>query len=348
MTFPPDHHYILSDLLKAVSRSFYLTIRVLPKPVREPITIAYLLARAADTVADKSVLPQNVRLDYLKQFQARLRHRETSTVPGAEGRTEVEPNFDTAESELVDVLPNLFDLVDTISPDEQKNVRKVVVTLIQGMEIDLTTFPPNDSGEIGALETLDDLDRYTYYVAGCVGEFWTDVMMSHLSSLQRWDKERMVELGVGFGKALQMTNILRDVPKDLRIGRCYLPRKELQLIGLVPDDLLSPTSVSQTKPLLAKLLRGTLNHYAAAEQYITATPIQNMRLRLAMIWPVLIGLGTLAMVAKSPDWRDPQRPSKVSRRWVYWMMVRSIPCAWSNSLLKFWVQRLKKSVEKAL
>ncbi|SVB50912.1 uncharacterized protein METZ01_LOCUS203766, partial [marine metagenome] len=44
---------LLKDVLEGVSRSFYLTIRVLPKNLREPIGLAYLLARTADTIADR-------------------------------------------------------------------------------------------------------------------------------------------------------------------------------------------------------------------------------------------------------------------------------------------------------
>jgi farnesyl-diphosphate farnesyltransferase len=216
------------------------------------------------------------------------------------------------------------------------------------MEIDLTTFPAEDSGEIGALETLDDLDRYTYHVAGCVGEFWTDVIAAHTDGLNALDRKSMAELGVRFGKALQMTNILRDVPKDLRTGRCYLPREELTSLGMEPDDLLTVANEIEARPLLVKLLHHTLDHYAAAEQYILATPKKNKRLRLATIWPVLIGLATLSLLARSPDWLDPQKPSKVSRRWVYWMMVRSVPCAWSNTLLRLWIRSFRKSIEKAL
>ena len=105
------------------------------------------------------------------------------------------------------------------------------------MVFDLTTFPTPESGRTGALDTLDDLDRYTYLVAGCVGEFWTDVMIAHERAVRDWDRDRMIYLGVRFGKALQMTNIIRDVPKDLRAGRCYIPREILESVGQTPEDL---------------------------------------------------------------------------------------------------------------
>ena len=89
--------------------------------------------------------------------------------------------------------------------------------------MDLVSFPGDDPAALAALPSFDDLDRYTYLVAGCVGEFWTETTVAATPALSGWDVPRMSALGVGFGKALQLTNVLRDVPADLRAGRCYLP-----------------------------------------------------------------------------------------------------------------------------
>src|SRR5205823_4757023 len=67
-----ERHDLLGALLKSVSRSFYLTLRVLPRGLREPIGLAYLLARAADTIADTSILPPEKRLDLLLDFRAQI------------------------------------------------------------------------------------------------------------------------------------------------------------------------------------------------------------------------------------------------------------------------------------
>ena len=53
----PARALLLGSLLKSVSRSFYLTLRVLPTGMRDPVGLAYLLARAADTIADTSLIP---------------------------------------------------------------------------------------------------------------------------------------------------------------------------------------------------------------------------------------------------------------------------------------------------
>ena len=348
MTSLDNRSDIPADLLKGVSRSFYLTIRVLPGPVRGPIQLAYLLARAADTIADTGELPSKVRLEHLTRFRARLddRSAEPSVVLSSDAVAQ-SPREDV-EAELLKALPGLFELLDQMPEDDRRNVQRTVDTLVRGMEFDLTTFPGPESGGICALDTLDDLDRYTYLVAGCVGEFWTDVMIAHDPAVRAWDRQRMVDLGVRFGKALQMTNILRDVPKDLRAGRCYVPREMLDSVGLTPEDMLSLDASEKAKALLTALVRRALEFYVSAEDYVVATPQRSARLRLAMIWPIIIGLATLHLLLRSPDWLDPDTRIRVSRSWIYGMMVRSVPCAWSNALFTSWTKSLRARVENAL
>ena len=61
--------------------------------------------------------------------------------------------------------------------------------------------------------------------------------------------------GVRFGKALQMTNILRDIPEDLRFGRCYIPRPRLDAVGLTPEDLRNPGSMESFQPVFQRVAR---------------------------------------------------------------------------------------------
>ena len=68
LVLPADRKRLLGGLLKGVSRSFYLTLRVLPGNLRTPIGLAYLLARAADTISDTRLLPPDERLSHLLGF----------------------------------------------------------------------------------------------------------------------------------------------------------------------------------------------------------------------------------------------------------------------------------------
>src|SRR5213593_5271350 len=66
----PGHRsrQLRTTILRSVSRSFYLSIRFLPAQLREPITLAYLLARATDSVADTPGISVPVRIETLKML----------------------------------------------------------------------------------------------------------------------------------------------------------------------------------------------------------------------------------------------------------------------------------------
>jgi farnesyl-diphosphate farnesyltransferase len=202
------------------------------------------------------------------------------------------------------------------------------------MVMDLVTFPPEHDGRVVALKTRQDLDRYTYYVAGCVGEFWTDMHVAHRPSLRGWDVGLMKQWGIRFGKGLQMTNILRDLAHDLRLGRCYLPIEELTPRGLSPEHLLTPSVIADVRPILHELLALTVDHYRLGWSYTLAIPRHEIRMRLACAWPLLIGLRTLHLVARADNLLDPSVTLKVSRAAVYRMLLASSLLVLSNRALR--------------
>ena len=100
--------------------------------------------------------------------------------------------------------------------------------------------------------------------------------------------------------------------------------------------------------MLVDGIRIALVHFQAAEEYVLAIPRRYRRLRLATLWPVLIGLATLAELAGNGDWLNPNHPSKITRLWVYGMIVRSLLATSSNSMLRSWIGGLRHRVEQAL
>ena len=338
---------MLTELLKSVSRAFYLSMRVLPSEMREPVSIAYLLARAADTIADTASVSTKQRVLQLRKFRSILTGEDGEDA-AAELSAELKNLQPTgSERELLDSLPEILALCNGMDNADADRTREVVLTLTSGMLFDLTTFHSENSGRLTTLQTPKQLDEYCYLVAGCVGEFWTAISIARTHSLVHWNELEMQTLGVRFGKALQMTNILRDVPKDLRIGRCYLPQNELDSAGLRAEDLLDTVNTDRARPILAWGIREALDHFSAAEQYILATPRRNLRLRLAALWPVLIGLKTLSMLAAGDDWLNPQSRIKIPRRAVYGIIALSLLCGRSNALTRLWIRRIKQNVEQA-
>lgn len=334
-------------LLKRVSRAFYLSIRVLPRGVGAAVGAAYLLARTADTIADSGALPPSERAERLAAFRRAITDGAGAWDAFAP-RDFAQDGASDAERDLLASAPRVLRSLDALPPSDRRRVRAIAAELCDGMAFDLARFPPAESGEIGCLDSPEELERYAYMVAGCVGAFWTDATMAHTRALRHWDREAQIRLGIEFGKALQTVNVLRDVPADLRAGRCYLPSAWIEAVGLRPRDLLDAANARRARPALIAGIRAALRHFEAAEAYLSSIPRRCLRLRLAAAWPLLMGLATLDALARSPNWLEPKSRARVSRRWVYGMMAKSVPLATSNTALKAWIRRLRARVEDAL
>jgi farnesyl-diphosphate farnesyltransferase len=337
--------FLLGPLLKRVSRSFYLTLRILPTGMRDPIGLAYLLARAADTIADTSLISPQRRLELLLSLRAQINGAPDdgalARIAGEVAGQQAQPD----ERALLESLRDALAILPQLGAQDQAAVRDIVTTLSTGMEFDLRTFPDETSGEIVALKEFAELDRYTYLVAGCVGEFWTKMTYAHMPGTLKAAPDTMLALGVRFGKALQMTNVLRDCARDLRIGRCYLPESMLARHGLTPQDLLRPESSARARPVLFELLRTSLALFRDAVDYTLAIPSGAIRLRLACLWPIMIGLDTLVLLARNDAWLDPDKISKVRRNDVYRIIAASLPMVASNGMLRAWTSRRMRAIE---
>jgi farnesyl-diphosphate farnesyltransferase len=167
------------------------------------------------------------------------------------------------------------------------------------------------------------LGRYTEGIAGCVGAFWTRLVVRHAVPLTPARAAAMELEGRRYGRGLQLINILRDLPRDLRRGRCFLPGDELEGLGLSPRALLRPESAPQLAPLLrrweARARRGVL----AGLVYTTRLPIRCWSLRVATCLPGAIGAATLARLSEDAGRLDPSSAVRVSRREVRQLILRA-------------------------
>jgi len=311
---------LLGDLLKATSRSFYLTLRVLPARVRPQIGLAYLLARTTDTIADTELIPLAQRLEALHKLRERILGQSTAPLHfGALAQQQGSP----AEKILLEKVEAALALLPKLSPEDLKLVREVLSTITTGQELDLRRFAGASAENVIALETAAELDDYTFRVAGCVGGFWTKICRAHLFPRARLDEQQFIQDGIRFGKGLQLVNILRDLPADLKIGRCYLPAQRLAEAKVWPEVLLSPATEARFLPLFREYLDKAESHLAAGWRYTNTLPFGQFRLRLACAWPVLFGVKTIEKL-RTAGVIDLQQRVKVSRAEVRQIIFRSV------------------------
>lgn len=319
----------LNDLLQRTSRSFYLTLRVLPRAVRPQIGLAYLLARTTDTIADTEIIPAEQRLHALQQLRDRILGLRNNVLDFAElAQQQGVP----AERELLDQCEASLVLLVGLAATDLPRVRTVLEIIISGQRLDLERFAEASAEKVLALKTEAELDDYTYRVAGCVGEFWTTLCRAHLFPGATLDDNKLLAEGVRFGKGLQLVNILRDLPADLRKGRCYLPVDKLAAMGMQPADLLQIGNEKKFRPLYEHYLDLAEAHLAAGWAYTNTIPRSQIRVRLGCAWPVLIGLETIKKL-RSASVLAPNSRVKISRSEVRRIILRTLlrypfPAAW--------------------
>jgi farnesyl-diphosphate farnesyltransferase len=226
-----------------------------------------------------------------------------------------------AERILLEKCEVTLGLLHTLSPVDLPLVREVLTTITSGQELDLQRFGGASLGRIVALRTGEELDDYTYRVAGCVGEFWTKMCLAHL--FPRLNESYLLTKGVCFGQGLQLVNVLRDLAGDLRNGRCYIPADQLATQGLAPADLLKPENEPRLRPIYDKWLSRAEAHLFAGWDYTNALPRYSVRVRLACAWPIQIGLRTIKLLRAGPI-LDPEKRLKVTRGEVKKLMFRSV------------------------
>ncbi len=290
----------MNAILKSVSRSFYLTIRFLPRPLREPVSLAYLLARATDTIADTATIPAAVRLTTLRGF-ARVIAGELEFAALADSlRNFAALQSDPHERTLIEKLHECIDWLARLGPADRDEIRGVLRTIVRGQELDLERFA--DPVSPSSPGTAADLHEYTHLVAGCVGEFWTKLGFRHLRSFAERSSDEMTKLGIEYGKGLQLINVLRDRDTDLQNGRDYLPAEELAEASL--------------EEVFLRWLEHAEKGLEAGIEYSTA--LTNWRIRFATALPALIGARTIALLRAA----GPVAPKiKVSRKEVRRMLL---------------------------
>jgi farnesyl-diphosphate farnesyltransferase len=279
-----------TTILRSVSRSFYLSVRVLPAQLREPIALAYLLARTTDTVADTTRISGTVRTETLKMLSNGIQGTASREVVVNLIASFVPQQDNAAERRLLVALPDCLEWLEHVDAADRNDIRDVLEKITRGQMLDLERF--NNPSQIRALQRAVDLDEYTYLVAGCVGEFWTRLCFRHVREFATASEAEMLALGKRYGMGLQLINVLRDAGSDLRAGRCYFPEEELSAADLSAAQILSEPERFQ--PIYKRWTEKTQVELECGMQYSRA--IENRRLRAATVLPALIGARTLALL----------------------------------------------------
>ena len=207
-----------------------LAFILLPRPKRDAMSALYAFCREVDDVADEDSVPAEKRREQLAAWRGDLRRACENGSPQFPVNRELQPVIRQFH------LP--FALFDE---------------LIKGCEMDL---------EIKRYENFDQLELYCHRVASVVGLLSIEIF--------GYKNPACRDYAVHLGKALQLTNILRDVRTDAGRGRIYLPLDELKKFGVSETEILNSKYSDNYQALAASIAGRAKNFYNLARQTLPA------------------------------------------------------------------------------
>ena len=307
MTPSPDLDY-QARILPGVSRTFALTIPVLPGELAKVVTNAYLLCRLADTIEDDVALTDVQKSGFHARFVRIVEGAESAEPFAAELAPLLGARTLADERDLVRNTAKVVRITHGFTRAERDALTRCVRIMCRGMP----AFQRNKS--LAGLADLRHLDEYCYYVAGVVGEMLTELFLLHCPELEP-QRERMLRLAVSFGQGLQMTNILKDIWDDRRGDTCWLPRSVFERHGCNLDAIESQHSSSSFAAGLDELVGIAHAHLRNALDYSCMIPRRESGIRKFCLWAIGLAVLTLRKIHNNPAFMSGTEV-KVSRRTV--------------------------------
>ena len=131
---------------------------------------------------------------------------------------------------------------------------------------------------------------------------------------------------------MQITNILRDLPQDVKIGRVYLPLTELTAKEIMPQDFFDKKTYKKLKPVIFKWINWGVENISCAKDFIKEIPRRNFFTRATVAWPVFWSLDTFRLLASSKNLLDKNKIQKIPKKNIYLTMLLSPFYCFSNTV----------------
>ena len=295
-----------ASILPGVSRTFALTIPVLPERLSKVVTNAYLLCRIADTIEDDAALTDRQKTRFHGRFLAVIEGREDAGAFARELAPLLSAGVLPDERDLVRNTASVVRVMRAFSRREREALTRCLAVMCSGMP----KFQRNKT--LRGLRDLKELGAYCYVVAGVVGEMLTELFCAHCPDLQK-NRREMKRLAVSFGQGLQMTNILKDIWEDRRDGTCWLPRSMFAGEGASLYRLEEFHRTGAFRAGMNSLIGVTHRHLQNALEFTCLIPAREAGMRRFCLWALGLAVMTLQKVYRNPHYTSGDQV-KVSRR----------------------------------
>jgi farnesyl-diphosphate farnesyltransferase len=219
-------------ILGSVSRTFALTIPLLPPAIEKVVGNTYLLCRIVDTVEDAADLSPQTKQNLSSLFLQAVLEKvpvDSFVAPCLEA---LKNYGNQDELDLIAHTPTVLRILHTCSNSDQQVVSRCISIMSEGM----SHFHGKQTKE--GLKDLGEFEEYCYVVAGVVGELLTTIFSNHSPAFAH-QLQGQENLAIAFGQALQMTNILKDSPEDRARGVSWKPAdlSQAQLLDIAYQKL---------------------------------------------------------------------------------------------------------------
>lgn len=279
-------------MLEKVSRTFALTIPVLPDPLRRIVGNAYLLCRIVDTVEDEPALSPEQKEHFASEFVRAVGGEFDPENFSIELAPLLSAFTTPAAKELIGRTPYVLGVTGSFPREQRNALERCVRIMAEGM----VGFQKRKNSGRRGLSDEAAMDRYCYHVAGVVGEMLTELFCLHIPEDLGAEREEMTALGRSFGQGLQMTNILKDIWDDLERDACWLPRSVFDRVDFDLDDLQQGQDSPEFERGLGILLGIAHGHLSNALEYTLRVPAREVGIRTFCLWSVGMAILTLRKI----------------------------------------------------
>jgi len=317
------------QLLEASSRTFALTIPLLPSGLQESVELAYLLLRAADAIEDATHLPLPDRLKLLDRLRRTLLVTDEDPSLITDCAVFAQRLPDGGERRVLMQMGLLLRALDLQAPPTAQVIRTHCARVTRRMGYWLT-FGTHD-GKV-ELRDMGELSDYMYSVAGIVGELLTDLFAHHHPETPRLT---LMARAPDFGSGLQLTNIIKDAADDASQGRQFLP-DQWRFLG-------SPEGAERLRALV-ELARVRLR---VATDYTTLLPPEELGIRQFCFAPIVLALATLEVLARRSDEAVEGKLIKVERAAVPDLLRRANRAVTSDEMIVALHEELDRRIDQA-
>ena len=305
-------------ILGSVSRTFALTIPLLPATIEKVVGNTYLLCRIVDTIEDAADLSPETKQQLSQLFL-------DAVLEKAPVESFVEPCLKALdhygnrdELDLIAHTPTVLRILHTCSKDDQAAVSRCVSIMSEGM-----SYFHGKQTQAG-LKDLREFEKYCYVVAGVVGELLTTIFSNHSPAFAK-NMKGHDGLAIAFGQALQMTNILKDSPEDHARGVSW-----------------KPADISQKE-----LLKISYEKLQDSLSYILLIPKAELGMRRFCFLAFGLAVMTLSKIAKRNEFSN-QNEVKLSRKTVMAFYTFTKFAVKSDVLMQTFFNTFSKSLRKEI